>query len=57
MILRVWAMYHQSRLVLAILLTVFVSETILNISISIVYSTPNRLQGMYALMYVALINS
>jgi hypothetical protein len=50
MILRVWATYHQSRLILAILLTVYVVETILNVTVSIVYSTPNRLQGMLALV-------
>ena len=47
MILRVWAMYHQSRLVLAPLLILFSLEVISTLIGVIIYSNPKNLSGTY----------
>lgn len=47
MILRVWAMYNRSRLILYILLVSFVLEIISVIIGTAIHSVPRNLSGMY----------
>ena len=51
MILRVWAMYHRSKLVLGTLLVVFIAEAILALGIPIMMvSSLNQVSGMQNLV-------
>ena len=50
-ILRVWAMYNRSRLILGILLTLFLLEIIFLILFNAVESDPKNLSGMYHWLY------
>lgn len=45
MILRVWAMYHQSRSILGVLLVFYSMEVVVNIIVCIIYSIPGRIRG------------
>ena len=45
MILRVWAMYHQSRSILGVLLLLYSMEVVVNIIACIIYSIPGQIQG------------
>ena len=47
MILRVWAMYNQSRLILAVLLMIYIPELVLNTVVAAIASTPENTEGMY----------
>ena len=45
MILRVWALYNQSRLILGTLLTLYAIEVIFTLVSCVVFSTSNRPVG------------
>lgn len=47
MILRVWALYNRSRLVLGILLMVYIPENVLTIIVAVIANTPENIIGMY----------
>lgn len=49
MILRVWAMYSRSILVLGTLLTLFSVETIYTIVTTAIYGSPKNVQGLWTL--------
>lgn len=44
MILRVWAMYHQSRSILGVLFVFYATEVVVNIIACIIYSIPGQIQ-------------
>ena len=46
MILRVWALYNQSRFILRALLTFYAIEVIVNLVYCVFFNTPNQLMGM-----------
>lgn len=46
MILRVWAIYNRSRLILGALLTLFSLEIMFTIIVTAIYSDPRYLQCM-----------
>lgn len=46
MILRVWAMYNRSKIILGSLLTFYVAEIIPSVVNCIVYSDPRNVPGM-----------
>lgn len=54
MILRVWAMYNRSRLILGILLTSYVGEIIPSIIGCIINSIPENFTSTYKLVSIAI---
>ena len=49
MMLRVWAMYNRSNLILQVLLTLFFLEIISTLLVAVIYSNPRSLWGKYLL--------